>query len=106
MTTATINKIDSQLADLQSEIDYLKSQIAIFQAKLSDLEHLKAHQKRIAYHNVLTQLFRVQCQLIDLRKADEKWLLVYDVLLDKRAELDKQLADLDKQFLDKQFVNS
>jgi hypothetical protein len=27
-------------------------------------------------------------------------------LLDKRAKLDKQLADLDKQFLDKQFVNS
>jgi len=54
--------------------------------------------KRIAYHNVLTQLFRVQCQLIDLRKADEKCSLVYDVLLDKRAKLGKQLADLDKQF--------
>ena len=26
-------------------------------------------QERIAYHNVSTQLFRVQCQLIDLRKA-------------------------------------
>ena len=45
MTTATINRIDSQLADLQSEIDYLKSQIEIFQAKLSDLEHLKAQKE-------------------------------------------------------------
>ena len=42
---ATIDKIDSQLADLQSEIDYLKSQIEIFQAKLSDLEHFKAQKK-------------------------------------------------------------
>jgi chromosome segregation ATPase len=44
---ATIDKIDSQLADLQSEIDYLKSQIEIFQAKLSDLEHLKAQKERV-----------------------------------------------------------
>jgi hypothetical protein len=65
-------------------------------------------QERIAYHNVLTQLFCVQCQLIDLRKAGhiEECSLVYEYLLDKRAKLDKQLADLDKQFLDKQFVNS
>jgi hypothetical protein len=65
-------------------------------------------QERIAYHNVLAQLFRVQCQLIDLRKAGhiEECSLVYEYLLDKRAKLDKQLADLDKQFLDKQFVNS
>jgi chromosome segregation ATPase len=42
---ATIDKIDSQLADLQSEIDYLKSQFEIFQAKLSDLEHFKAQKK-------------------------------------------------------------
>ncbi len=47
MATATIDKIDSQLADLQSEIDYLKSQIEIFQAKLSDLEHLKAQKERV-----------------------------------------------------------
>jgi uncharacterized coiled-coil protein SlyX len=45
MATATIDKIDSQLADLQSEIDYLKSQIEIFQAKLSDLEHFKAQKE-------------------------------------------------------------
>jgi hypothetical protein len=65
-------------------------------------------QERIAYHNVLTQLFCVQCQLIDLRKAGhiEEYSLLYEYLLDKRAKLDKQLADLDKQFLDKQFVNS
>jgi hypothetical protein len=65
-------------------------------------------QERIAYHNVLAQLFRVQCQLIDLQKAGhiEECSLVYEYLLDKRAKLDKQLADLDKQFLDKQFVNS
>ena len=44
---ATIDKIDSQLADLRSEIDYLKSQIEIFQAKLSDLEHLKAQKERV-----------------------------------------------------------
>lgn len=57
-------------------------------------------QERIAYHNVLTQLFRVQCQLIDLRKAGhiEKSSLVYEDLLEKRAKLDQQLADLDKQF--------
>lgn len=57
-------------------------------------------QERIAYHNVLTQLFCVQCQLIDLRKAGhiEECSLVYEYLLDKRAKLDKQLADLDKQF--------
>ena len=42
---ATIDKINSQLADLQSEIDYLKSQIEIFQAKLSDLENLKAQKE-------------------------------------------------------------
>ena len=42
---ATIDKIDSQVADLQSEIDYLKSQIEIFQAKLSDLEHFKAQKE-------------------------------------------------------------
>jgi hypothetical protein len=65
-------------------------------------------QERIAYYNVLTQLFCIQCQLIDLRKAGhiEECSLVYEYLLDKRAKLDKQLADLDKQFLDKQFVNS
>ena len=64
-------------------------------------------QERIAYHNVLTQLFCVQCQLIDLRKAEhiKECSLVYEYLLDKRAKLDKQLADLDKQFLDKQFAN-
>ena len=57
-------------------------------------------QERIAYHNALTQLFCVQCQLIDLRKAGhiEECSLVYEYLLDKRAKLDKQLADLDKQF--------
>jgi hypothetical protein len=51
-------------------------------------------QERIAYHNVLTQLFCVQCQLIDLRKAGhiEECSLVYEYLLDKRAKLDKQLA--------------
>jgi|688.fasta_scaffold2365146_1 hypothetical protein len=54
-------------------------------------------QERIAYYNVLTQLFRVQCQLIDLRKAGhiEKCSLVYEYLLDKRAKLDKQLIDLE-----------
>jgi hypothetical protein len=65
---------------------------------MAEYKHHKEHHKRIAYHNVNIQLFRVQCQLIDLRKADEKCSLVYDVLLDKRAKLDKQLADLDKQF--------
>jgi hypothetical protein len=45
MATATIDKIDSQVADIQNEIDYLKSQIEIFQAKLSDLEHLKAQKE-------------------------------------------------------------
>jgi hypothetical protein len=56
-------------------------------------------QERIAYHNVLTQLFCIQCQLIDLRKADhiEKCSLVYEYLLDKRAKLDKQLADIIKR---------
>jgi uncharacterized coiled-coil protein SlyX len=42
---ATIDKIDSQVADIQDEIDYLKSQIEIFQAKLSDLENLKAQKE-------------------------------------------------------------
>ena len=53
-------------------------------------------QERIAY---LTQLFRVQCQLIDLRKAGhiEECSLVYEYLLDKRAKLDKQLADIIKR---------
>ena len=55
-------------------------------------------QERIAYYSTLEQLFRVQCQLIDIRKAGEKCSLVYEVLLDKRAKLDQQLADLDKQF--------
>ena len=47
-------------------------------------------QERIAYH----ELFCVQCQLIDLRKAGhiEECSLVYEYLLDKRAKLDKQLA--------------
>jgi uncharacterized coiled-coil protein SlyX len=47
MATATIDKIDSQVADIQNEIDYLKSQIEIFQAKLSDLEHFKAQKERV-----------------------------------------------------------
>ena len=57
-------------------------------------------QKKIAVHTVLTKLFHVQCQLIDLRKAGhiEKASLVYEDLLEKRAKLDQQLADLDKQF--------
>jgi hypothetical protein len=52
-------------------------------------------QERIAY--LLNELFRVRCQLIDLRKAEhiKECSLVYEYLLDKRTKLDKQLADLE-----------
>jgi hypothetical protein len=53
--------------------------------------------QRIAYHNVLAQLFFIQCQLIDLKKADhvQECSLVYEHLLACRAKLDKQLIDLE-----------
>ena len=68
--------------------------LGIYQTK----EFTMTDQERIAYYSTLEQLFRVQCQLIDLRKAGhiEKASLVYEDLLDKRAKLDQQLADLDK----------
>ena len=88
-----------RIQEILSLLGKIEIEKAILDQKKSELMAEYEHHKRIAYHNLLTQLFRVQCQLIDLRKADEKCSLVYDVLLDKRAKLDKQLADLDKQFV-------
>jgi DNA-binding transcriptional MerR regulator len=77
-----------EILSLLGKLDQEKSEL------MAEYEHIK----RTKYHDVNIQLFCVQCQLIDLRKADEKCSLVYDFLLDERAKLDKQLADLDKQF--------
>jgi hypothetical protein len=87
-----------RIQEILSLLGKIEIEKAILDQKKSELMAEYEHHKRIAYHNVNIQLFCVQCQLIDLRKADEKCSLVYDVLLDKRAKLDKQLADLDKQF--------